>query len=94
MSSCVATLADWEKLLPLDGENTFELCLAWAQLAQLMKESGKDGIAEADKAMGYLQQAGEKGWNTLKAMEEDKNLAVLQGRDDFRVLKTKLKGKK
>ncbi|MBL8822985.1 MAG: serine/threonine protein kinase [Planctomycetia bacterium] len=94
MASCIATLAEWEKLLPLDGENTFELCLAWAQLAQLKKENGSDGIAEADKAMGYLQQASEKGWNVVKAMEDDKNLAGLRGRDDFRVLMTKLKGKK
>lgn len=88
-SACVATLANWEKLLPLDGENTMDLAVAWALLADLKKDQ-----AAADKAMHYLQESSNKGWNVVPAMEKDPGLAVLRSRDDYRVLLGKLKAPK
>jgi serine/threonine protein kinase len=85
-SACETTLASWEKLLPLDGENTLDLAVAWALLAELKKDQ-----AAADKAMHYLQESSTQGWNVLPAMEKEASLTVLQGRDDFRVLLGKLK---
>ncbi len=91
-AGCRATAEMLEKLQRTDAGSLYEAAACRAVLAKVVRatDSSPAGIeefaAQANRAMGWLRQAVRVGYHDTQRLQNDPDLAVLNGRDDFTAL--------
>jgi tetratricopeptide (TPR) repeat protein len=70
------------------------LAAAWLRSRNKSEATGKEAVAEADKAMALLRKAVAAGFRDVALLKRDEDLAALRQREDFKELIAALEGKK
>ncbi len=95
---CRTTAEMWEKLKRTDAGSLYDAACMRAVTAAVLRAgdpseaTAKAAIAEADRAMIWLQQAIAAGYNDDAHMAKDADLDPLRDRDDFKRLMAAMQG--
>ena len=96
---CRATAEIWEKLHRTDVDSLYSAACYRAVTAAVFRETDKSdaadrkSVAEADRAMAWLQQAVAAGYKDTAKMKKDKDLDAVRERPDFKKLVAELEAK-
>jgi tetratricopeptide (TPR) repeat protein len=99
-AGCRATAEIWENLDRTDSGSLYIAARYRAVTAAVVRVKDKSAAgptharSEADQAMTWLKKAVAAGYRDAKNMKEDKDLAVLRDREDFKALLANLEAAK
>jgi serine/threonine protein kinase/tetratricopeptide (TPR) repeat protein len=94
-AGCRSTAAMFESLLPEEGSDCYNAACAWAVTARVRgttrAASSNEVDADAARAAGWLEKAVDAGYKNAAKIADDRDLAALRGRDDFKKLLARAK---
>jgi len=99
LAGCRRLAESWEKAGSVDPAYLYNAACWRAVTAAVARTSSspdatKQSNAEADLAVNWLKDAVARGYNNIKHMKKDADLAVLRNRDDFKKLIADLEAEK